>query len=68
MSFSSYRNEEDNVLQVNDLAGNHTASDAELLMGFTSIIQNSCQPLCMAWLEDELSINNSRLGKVLLEL
>ncbi|KAI5679989.1 hypothetical protein M9H77_01216 [Catharanthus roseus] len=52
--------------QVNDLAGNHTASDAELLMGFTSIIQNSCQPLCMAWLEDELSINNSRLDKVLL--
>lgn len=52
--------------QVNNLSGNHNESKEELLTGFTSIIQKSCQPLCMAWLEDELCIKNSTCDKALL--
>ncbi|GAV70682.1 DUF3685 domain-containing protein [Cephalotus follicularis] len=38
------------------------------LTGFSEIIQKSCQPVCKAWLESELDLENSNLDMALVSL
>ncbi|EYU17984.1 hypothetical protein ABFS82_14G211000 [Erythranthe guttata] len=45
-----------------------TNSKSDLLAVFAEIIQKCCQPVCMAWLEEELRLISSKPDKELLSL
>lgn len=57
------------VLQVDNVSGNSsTLSMAEPQVVFSRIIQWSCEPLCIAWLVEELRLKHSKAAEVLLKL
>ncbi|KAL3531127.1 hypothetical protein ACH5RR_010449 [Cinchona calisaya] len=58
-SFQWLRKEVDNITGT---------SKTDFPMVFSRIIQNSCQPLCLVWLEEELCLKNSSSNKALLSL
>lgn len=51
-------------MQVNNISNSKSLDTYDRLTVFSRVIQKSCQPVCMTWLEREHHLANSNLDEV----
>ncbi|KAJ7961505.1 Phosphoglycolate phosphatase [Quillaja saponaria] len=64
--YASFLQVEQEVNNISSISGNGVVDD--WLTVFSEVVQNCCQPVCMAWLENELCLENNNEDKAVASL